>query len=492
MIGVDVGGTKILAGLRRPRRHRPERTRARDPDLLGGGAPRRDGGCGRGAPRTERRRGSRLRRAVATSTRRPASRTGRSNIPLERCRSARLGRASVRSPGRRRERRQRRRARRVAPRRRSRDARRCVMLTLGTGVGGGLVLDGRLYRGWAELGHVVVELDGPPCQGNCHGRGHLEGVASGHAADAGRTRALRRRRRRAPARRACAWTARRARVEALARDRAPARRGDRLVREHVRPGRWSLLGGGFGAAAGELILEPGARGRASRGDRSRPDERLRVEPARSGSDAGPGRRRARRLRGRRRRQIDAARGLRDADRQPRRRHPARARRASRGATSCCARTPGRRECCSTVTAIDGAARQPPPAQRGAPRGRAAAAARRGRAHRARLGRRPARDQRPGRPPRARRRSTRGAGDGAARRRRRSRRRSSRAGSSATSYRFLGWLPRRATELEALCGRSSPPGRIPPSRSSRRSGCRRSLASPRRGVARTARPPFAVS
>jgi glucokinase len=31
-----------------------------------------------------------------------------------------------------------------------------VMLTLGTGVGGGLVLDDRLYRGWAELGHVVV------------------------------------------------------------------------------------------------------------------------------------------------------------------------------------------------------------------------------------------------------------------------------------------------------------------------------------------------
>lgn len=58
-----------------------------------------------------------------------------------------------------------------------------VMLTLGTGVGGGLVLDGALYRGWAELGHVVVIADGPPCQGNCTGRGHLEIVASGNAAD---------------------------------------------------------------------------------------------------------------------------------------------------------------------------------------------------------------------------------------------------------------------------------------------------------------------
>ena len=57
------------------------------------------------------------------------------------------------------------------------------MLTLGTGVGGGVILDGALYRGWAELGHVVVVADGPPCQGTCTGRGHLEAVASGSAAD---------------------------------------------------------------------------------------------------------------------------------------------------------------------------------------------------------------------------------------------------------------------------------------------------------------------
>ena len=58
-----------------------------------------------------------------------------------------------------------------------------IMLTLGTGVGGGLVLDGALYRGRAELGHVVVVAEGPPCQGNCTGRGHLEALASGNAAD---------------------------------------------------------------------------------------------------------------------------------------------------------------------------------------------------------------------------------------------------------------------------------------------------------------------
>jgi glucokinase len=58
-----------------------------------------------------------------------------------------------------------------------------IMLTLGTGVGGGVVLGGQLFRGWAELGHIVVVPDGPPCQGACTGRGHLEAVASGNAAD---------------------------------------------------------------------------------------------------------------------------------------------------------------------------------------------------------------------------------------------------------------------------------------------------------------------
>ena len=57
-----------------------------------------------------------------------------------------------------------------------------VALALGTGVGGGLVLDGRLFRGWAEIGHLVVQADGPPCQGNCHGHGHLESLVSGEAA----------------------------------------------------------------------------------------------------------------------------------------------------------------------------------------------------------------------------------------------------------------------------------------------------------------------
>lgn len=60
-----------------------------------------------------------------------------------------------------------------------------VMLTVGTGVGGGVIVDGRVFRGGngtgAELGHMVVQADGPPCQRNCPNRGCLETMASGTA-----------------------------------------------------------------------------------------------------------------------------------------------------------------------------------------------------------------------------------------------------------------------------------------------------------------------
>ena len=58
-----------------------------------------------------------------------------------------------------------------------------VMLTLGTGVGGGVVIDGVLYHGWTELGHMVIVVDGEPCIGACSGRGHVEAYCSGSAAD---------------------------------------------------------------------------------------------------------------------------------------------------------------------------------------------------------------------------------------------------------------------------------------------------------------------
>jgi glucokinase len=60
-----------------------------------------------------------------------------------------------------------------------------VVMTIGTGIGGGLILGGRLYRGavgaGAELGHVVIDMNGPPCQGNCPNHGCVESLASGTA-----------------------------------------------------------------------------------------------------------------------------------------------------------------------------------------------------------------------------------------------------------------------------------------------------------------------
>jgi glucokinase len=62
-------------------------------------------------------------------------------------------------------------------------SRMLVMLTLGTGVGGGLVAAGTLLAGAAglagELGHMPSVTDGPPCA--CGGRGCLEVYASGPA-----------------------------------------------------------------------------------------------------------------------------------------------------------------------------------------------------------------------------------------------------------------------------------------------------------------------
>jgi glucokinase len=60
-----------------------------------------------------------------------------------------------------------------------------IMLTLGTGIGGGLIVEGRLVHGArgaaAELGHIIVDADGPPCPGNCPNHGCLEALVSGHA-----------------------------------------------------------------------------------------------------------------------------------------------------------------------------------------------------------------------------------------------------------------------------------------------------------------------
>jgi glucokinase len=58
-----------------------------------------------------------------------------------------------------------------------------VLLTLGTGIGGGIIIDGRLYLGAGggagELGHITVDADGPEC--GCGNVGCLEMLASGTA-----------------------------------------------------------------------------------------------------------------------------------------------------------------------------------------------------------------------------------------------------------------------------------------------------------------------
>lgn len=67
----------------------------------------------------------------------------------------------------------------------ARGADHAILVALGTGIGGGLILGGRLYRGargfGGELGHMVVDHDGEDCPGDCPGRGCLEVLASGTA-----------------------------------------------------------------------------------------------------------------------------------------------------------------------------------------------------------------------------------------------------------------------------------------------------------------------
>jgi glucokinase len=84
-----------------------------------------------------------------------------------------------------------------------RGTRDMVCLALGTGVGGGLILDGKIYRGWrglgAELGHLSIDRHGRRCA--CGNRGCLEAYAGAWALSATARRALARR---APGHRALA------------------------------------------------------------------------------------------------------------------------------------------------------------------------------------------------------------------------------------------------------------------------------------------------
>jgi glucokinase len=156
-----------------------------------------------------------------------------------------------------------------------------LVLTLGTGVGGGIVVDGRLFRGWAEIGHFVVQEGGREC--TCGGHGHLEVLASGSAADSA-ARDLYGDDADAHVLVARANAGDETALAALARigGTLGAAIGS-LV--NVFDPELVVVGGGFGAAAGSLVLD--AAREAARREAIHPaDERLQVVPAELGEDAG--------------------------------------------------------------------------------------------------------------------------------------------------------------------------------------------------------------
>jgi glucokinase len=162
-----------------------------------------------------------------------------------------------------------------------------IMLTLGTGVGGGLILNGRPFRGAvgaaAELGHVVVEFDGRPCQGFCRGRGHIEAYGTGVAASRDAAEAL----------------GEGADSHVLLER---ARAGDRVALEvldgigrrlgatigsfvNIFNPEAIVIGGGWGKAASEFLLGP-AREVLLREALSPGRELVRIVPAQLGPEAG--------------------------------------------------------------------------------------------------------------------------------------------------------------------------------------------------------------
>lgn len=142
------------------------------------------------------------------------------------------------------------------------DVRHLVMLTVGTGVGGGIIIDGRVYRGAtgaaAELGHIVIGAqlaDGAPETGGFPQPGSLERLAAGRALD---RLAAERGLTDGPGAVAAAQQGDEAGLECL-----------RILGERLGIGIANVIntfdpdvvvvGGGAGSAAGELLLEPARR-----------------------------------------------------------------------------------------------------------------------------------------------------------------------------------------------------------------------------------------
>jgi len=156
-----------------------------------------------------------------------------------------------------------------------------LMVTLGTGVGGGIVLDGALVRSWVELGHVVVQEGGQVC--TCGGHGHLEVLASGSAADVA-ARELYGDDADAHVLVGHAKAGDEAAVDALAHIGRTLGAVIGSLANLLDP-ELVVIGGGFGAAAGRVVLEP-AREAARREAIYPADRRLRVVPAQLGPESG--------------------------------------------------------------------------------------------------------------------------------------------------------------------------------------------------------------
>jgi glucokinase len=121
------------------------------------------------------------------------------------------------------------------------------MLTLGTGVGGGVILDGRPLDRTLEVGHIVIVADGDPCIGICTGRGHVEAYCSGTAADRVAARELG-----AGATARDLVERRHPALEQISRYLAAAI----ATLVNLFDPEMVVVGGGFGLAAGELLLGP--------------------------------------------------------------------------------------------------------------------------------------------------------------------------------------------------------------------------------------------
>ena len=167
--------------------------------------------------------------------------------------------------------------------------RNLVLITLGTGVGGGIVVDGRIVRGakgfGGEIGHITVDPDGPRC--HCGRRGCLEAFVGSYAIK----RTARRLMPRATGGpRLTAW-----RIFLAARNgEAWARETIRVTGEHLGVGIAILLNTlnpgsiviGGGVAGGFPALEPHVRRTMRRHAFSETIAAARIERARLGNDAG--------------------------------------------------------------------------------------------------------------------------------------------------------------------------------------------------------------